>query len=79
MYLASEIDEEAITVTKVRHGEKVQHIGDVRNISSAEVGSFINQEIWSCISMSLINPLIFRSRKDQGLVITQLKVSKTLN
>ena len=38
VYLASEIDEEAITVTTVRHGEKVQHIGDVRNITSAEVG-----------------------------------------
>ena len=38
-YYASEIDETAILVSKARHGEDIQHIGCVTEISSQTVSS----------------------------------------
>jgi site-specific DNA-cytosine methylase len=32
LYVAAEIDEDAITVARARHGETITHVGDVRNI-----------------------------------------------
>jgi len=37
VYLAAEIDEHAITVSKVRHGNKIHHIGDVRSLREKDI------------------------------------------
>lgn len=37
LYCASEIDEQAIQVAKVQHGEKICHIGDIQKVSRAQI------------------------------------------
>lgn len=37
VYYASEIDEQAIQVAKVQHGDKIQHVGDITQISRDEI------------------------------------------
>lgn len=37
LYSASEIDEQAIQVAKVQHGDKIHHIGDIHNICRAQI------------------------------------------
>jgi hypothetical protein len=46
-YYASEIDEDAILVSMVNHGDSIQYLGDVKKLSNEKVMTF------SCIHVFL--------------------------
>jgi len=61
LYCASEIDEQAVQVAKVQHGNKILHIGDIQQISRAqieELGPFDFVFGGSpCNDLSIANPI----------------------
>lgn len=64
-YYASEIDQEAICVSHVRHQE-IRHIGDVSHINNAEVKTNFHTFIL-CLRTSVIIRLFCASFKAQGM------------
>ncbi|XP_054281139.1 DNA (cytosine-5)-methyltransferase 3A-like [Macrosteles quadrilineatus] len=59
-YFASEIDRDAITVSKAFHGEEIEQIGDVMNISSQTLANYLPIHLIiggsPCNDLSRVNP-----------------------
>lgn len=60
-YFASEIDENAITVSKSNHGENIQYIGDITKITSETIKRILPIHLVMggspCSDLSKVNPI----------------------
>jgi site-specific DNA-cytosine methylase len=59
-YYASEVDEDAITVSKHNHGDIIEHIGDIETLSAEKLSGIGPIDLLiggsPCADLSLVNP-----------------------